>query len=115
SPRLRARRCAGARCPLYARLCLASLIPLVQSAMPRRNAPERSRRVSRSARGDPLRNGACTSLPPHHRQGGTMSQRKVAVLIGPDFEDSELTQPVKALRDAGHHVELLGREAGETL
>jgi protease I len=38
---------------------------------------------------------------------------KIAALVGPEFEDSELTHPMKALEEAGHQVELLGREAGE--
>jgi protease I len=36
---------------------------------------------------------------------------KVAVLVGPGFEDSELEVPVKRLLDAGHKVVLLGTEA----
>jgi protease I len=39
----------------------------------------------------------------------------VAVLLASDFEDSELTHPVQKLREAGHDVEILGGEAGETL
>lgn len=39
----------------------------------------------------------------------------VAVLLGPDFEDSEFTHPVDALRRADHTVEILGRKAGETV
>jgi protease I len=40
---------------------------------------------------------------------------KVAVLVGPEFEDSELEIPVKRLLDAGHQVVLLGTEANQEL
>ncbi|HTE54885.1 MAG TPA: type 1 glutamine amidotransferase domain-containing protein [Kofleriaceae bacterium] len=40
---------------------------------------------------------------------------RIAVLVGPEFEDSELTVPVARLTDAGHEVELLGVEAGREL
>jgi protease I len=40
---------------------------------------------------------------------------KVAVLLGPEFEDSEFTHPVAKLREAGHKVEVLGTKAHETL
>ena len=40
---------------------------------------------------------------------------KVAVLVGPEFEDSELEVPVKQLLDAGHQVVLLGTEADQRL
>lgn len=40
---------------------------------------------------------------------------KVAVLVGPEFEDSELEEPVKRLLDAGHQVVLLGTEANKEL
>lgn len=40
---------------------------------------------------------------------------KVAVLLGPEFEDSEFTEPVAKLREAGHEVEVLGTNAHETL
>lgn len=39
----------------------------------------------------------------------------VAVVVGPEFEDSELEQPCNALREAGHHVTIVGQEAHETL
>lgn len=39
----------------------------------------------------------------------------VAILVGPDFEDSELTVPRDLLKEQGHDVTLLGRKAGETL
>ena len=41
--------------------------------------------------------------------------KKIAVLLASDFEDSELTQPVEALRAAGHEVEILGSRSGESL
>jgi protease I len=37
----------------------------------------------------------------------------VAVLVGPDYEDSELDIPVAALRVAGHQVTMVGGKAGE--
>jgi len=41
--------------------------------------------------------------------------KKIAVLLASDFEDSEYEEPVKALREAGHEVIVIGKEAGETL
>jgi len=41
--------------------------------------------------------------------------KKIAVLLASDFEDSEYEEPVKALRDAGHDVIVIGRSKGETL
>lgn len=38
---------------------------------------------------------------------------KVACLVGPEFEDSEVAVPVKRLRDAGHEVEFLGIHGGQ--
>ena len=38
---------------------------------------------------------------------------RVAVLATDGFEESELTAPVKALRDAGAHVTILSLESGE--
>jgi len=40
---------------------------------------------------------------------------KIAVLVGPEYEDSELLVPVKRLTEAGHEVEILGVEAGREL
>jgi len=37
-----------------------------------------------------------------------LQQRKVAVFLAAGFEDAELTEPVKALRDAGAAVTLIG-------
>lgn len=39
----------------------------------------------------------------------------VAVLLGPDYEDSEYEIPVTKLREAGHTVTILGTQAGQTL
>jgi protease I len=39
----------------------------------------------------------------------------IAILLGPDFEDSEYEIPVKALRGAGHAVTIVGVKAGEKL
>ncbi len=38
---------------------------------------------------------------------------RIAVLIGPEFEDSEYAQPAKALRDAGHELTHVGIAQGE--
>lgn len=40
---------------------------------------------------------------------------KIAVLVGEEYEDSELTVPVDKLKKAGHEVELLGVKAGEEI
>jgi protease I len=40
---------------------------------------------------------------------------KIAVLVGPEFEDSELAIPVERLREEGHDVELLGMHGGRKL
>lgn len=41
--------------------------------------------------------------------------KKVAVLLGQGFEDSELKVPCDRLRSEGFEVEIIGREAGEEL
>lgn len=43
------------------------------------------------------------------------NKAKIAVLLGPDFEDSEFTHPVAKLREAGHEVEVLGTKANQAL
>ena len=40
---------------------------------------------------------------------------KLAMLLGQDYEDSEVRIPLDRLREAGHEVEIVGVEAGETL
>ncbi|HLU68470.1 MAG TPA: type 1 glutamine amidotransferase domain-containing protein [Kofleriaceae bacterium] len=40
---------------------------------------------------------------------------KIACLVGPEFEDSELAFPVKRLQEAGHEVEMIGTEGGKEL
>ncbi len=37
---------------------------------------------------------------------------RIAFVLGEDFEDSEFRKPYDALREAGHHVDLLGAEGG---
>ena len=44
-----------------------------------------------------------------------MIKKKVAILLGPGFEDSELQIPFDRLRAAGHHVEVIGPQEGEEL
>lgn len=41
--------------------------------------------------------------------------KKVAVIIGDLFEDSEYTEPAKAFREAGHKLVHIGLRAGETV
>ena len=40
---------------------------------------------------------------------------KIAVLVGPEYEDTELMVPLKRLTEADHQVELLGTDAGREL
>jgi len=40
---------------------------------------------------------------------------KLAMLVGQEFEDSEVRVPLDRLREAGHEVEIVGTRAGETL
>lgn len=39
----------------------------------------------------------------------------IAILLGPDFEDSEYEVPAQALRRAGHNVTIVGAKSGEEL
>lgn len=39
----------------------------------------------------------------------------IAVVVGPDFEDVEVTDPVAALEGAGYGVEYIGLEAGQVV
>lgn len=41
--------------------------------------------------------------------------KKIAVLLADEFEDSELTRPVDALKSAGHEVTIIGTEEGQCL
>lgn len=50
-----------------------------------------------------------------YRRMNMKNKAKIAVLLGPDFEDSEFTHPVAKLREAGYEVEVLGTEANQTL
>ncbi len=40
---------------------------------------------------------------------------KVAILVGPEFEDTELAIPMERLHDEGHYVELIGMHGGRKL
>lgn len=40
---------------------------------------------------------------------------KIAFLLGPNFEDSEMKKPYDALREAGHESVIIGLKAGEKL
>ena len=44
-----------------------------------------------------------------------MGKKKVAVLLASGFEDSEFDEPVRALREAGHEVIVIGAKKGEKL
>jgi protease I len=39
----------------------------------------------------------------------------IAVVLGEDFEDSEFRKPYDALRQAGHHIDIIGVRAGSTM
>jgi protease I len=45
--------------------------------------------------------------------GGDLSDKKVAVVAADYFEESELTEPVKALREAGAKVDIIAPKSGE--
>jgi len=38
----------------------------------------------------------------------SLEGKRVAILVEPDFEDSELTEPLKAMKDAGAKVTVVG-------
>jgi protease I len=40
---------------------------------------------------------------------------RIAVLVGPEYEDSELMVPLRRLTEADHEVEILGTDAGREL
>jgi protease I len=40
---------------------------------------------------------------------------RIAFLLGPQFEDSEMQKPFTAVRDAGHETSIIGLQAGERL
>jgi protease I len=40
---------------------------------------------------------------------------RVAFLLGPQFEDSEMQKPYVAMREAGHETAVIGLKAGERL
>jgi len=40
---------------------------------------------------------------------------KIACVLGPMFEDSEFKEPYDAFKQAGHHVDIIGTEAGQEL
>ena len=40
---------------------------------------------------------------------------KIAFLLGPQFEDSEMSQPYEAVREQGHEAVIIGLEQGVTL
>lgn len=44
-----------------------------------------------------------------------MSQKRIACLVAEGFEDSEFAIPVKALRDAGYEVDIVGASMGQQL
>jgi protease I len=41
--------------------------------------------------------------------------KRIACILGQDFEDSEFRQPYDRLRQAGHQVDVIGAKAGEKL
>lgn len=50
-----------------------------------------------------------------HHLDNPLEGRRAAVLIGPQFEDTEATYPYYRLQEAGAEVELIGTEAGQEL
>jgi protease I len=61
-------------------------------------------------------NGAAPgTLTAMANQGESLAGKRAAVMIGPQFEDTEATYPYYRLQEAGAEVELIGREAGEEL
>lgn len=42
-------------------------------------------------------------------------QKNIAVVVGPEYEDVELTRPVDDLRNKGHAVTFIGAKSGETV
>jgi deglycase len=48
-------------------------------------------------------------------QGESLAGKRAAVMIGPQFEDTEATYPYYRLQEAGAEVELVGVQAGQEL
>jgi protease I len=46
---------------------------------------------------------------------GDDNMARIAFLLGPQFEDSEMQKPFVAVREAGHETTIIGLEAGERL
>lgn len=61
--------------------------------------------------------GETESMAPTVQGGsGQRSQMaKVAMIVGPEYEDNEVRVPLERLKQAGHHVVLLGTVAGTTV
>ena len=59
--------------------------------------------------------GTGTGNPASTTRDVDAPSRRVAVLLGPDFEDSEFETPRTTLMQLGHRVDVIGREAGEDL
>ena len=54
-------------------------------------------------------------LPVTHHHGKHLVGKRAAVMIGPQFEDTEATYPYYRLQEEGATVELIGIEAGREL
>jgi protease I len=54
-------------------------------------------------------------LPVTHHHGKHLEGKRAAVMIGPQFEDTEATYPYYRLQEDGATVELIGVEAGREL
>src|SRR5205814_1798733 len=80
----------------------------------------RAGRRGRAARGGLT---ARPGWPPARRNGPTFAQggaelmrhKKVALLLGPGFEDAEFRAPYDRLKEAGIQVDIIGARAGEEL
>src|SRR3954469_863946 len=56
-----------------------------------------------------------TTLSHHHERRSDMAQGRIACLLGPGFEDSELRVPYDALKNAGYQVDIISMKAGTEL
>ena len=51
----------------------------------------------------------------HHSHDEPLAGRRAAIMVGPQFEDTEALYPLYRLREAGAHVQVIGSEAGATV
>ncbi len=58
---------------------------------------------------------ASVEAPKNHANESEAEMAKLAMLLGQEYEDSEVRIPLDLLREAGHDVVIVGVKAGETL